>query len=143
MNNRFLGIVPMFALLVSIGGNVPPPAAAQTVLGPEYELTRLDVHAVQRDERLCEYFLSTKLGGDSQRISFSYKLPDGKTDGDTPRIQNVTIVLNPNKAVPTAKIAGMDDYRRTLWQLEMAPGVYDINQRCLSGIAIAVGGGKQ
>jgi hypothetical protein len=143
MNTRYLGIVPMVALLVLIGGILPPPSAAQTVLGPEFTLTKLAVNAVQRDERQCEYFLWTKLGGEAQRISFSYLLPDGKTDGDTPRIENVTIVLVPGKVVPAARMGGMDDNRRTLWQLEMAPGVYDLNQRCLTGIAISPGAAKQ
>jgi hypothetical protein len=134
MNSRYLRIVLMSTLLVFIGGMVPPPTAAQTVMGPEFTLTKLAVNAVQRDERQCEYFLWTKLGGDAQRISFSYVLPDGKTDGDTPRIENVTIVLTQGKSIPTARMGGMDDNRRTMWQLEMAPGVYDLNQRCLAGI---------
>jgi hypothetical protein len=143
MNNRYLGIVLMLALLVLLGGLVPLPAAAQTVLGPEFTLIKLAVSSLQRDERQCEYFLWTKLGGDSQRISFSYLLPDGKTDGDTPRIENVTIVLTPGKSVPTARITGLDDSRRSLWRLEMAPGVYDLNEKCLSGIPTSLGTGKQ
>jgi hypothetical protein len=143
MNTRYPGIVPMVALLVLIGGIVSPPAAAQTVLGPEFTLTKLAVRGVQRDERQCEYFLWTKLGGDAQRVSFSYVLPDGKTDGDAPRIENVSIVLTPGKDVPTARIMGTDDYRRTLWQLEMAQGTYDLNQRCLSGVPISKGAGNQ
>jgi hypothetical protein len=143
MNTRFPGIVPMFALLFSIGGIVPSPAAAQTVLGPEFALTKLTVHALQRDERQCEYFLWTKLGGDVQRVSFSYLLPDGKSDGDAPRIENVTIVFTPGKDVPTARMAGVDDNGRTLWQLEMAQGVYDLNERCLSGIPTSPKAGKQ
>ena len=143
MNTRYLGSVPMVALLVLIGGIVPSPAASQTVVGPEFTLTKLTVRGVQRDERQCEYFLWTKLGGDAQRVSFSYVLPDGKTDGDAPRIENVTIVITPGKDVPTARIMGTDDYRRTLWQLEMAQGTYDLNQRCLSGVPISKGAGNQ
>ena len=143
MNTRYLGIVPMATLLVLIGGIVPSPAASQTVVGPEFTLTKLAVRAVQRDERQCEYFLWTKLGGDAQRTSFSYVLPDGKTDSDAPRIENVTIVISAGKDVPLARILGTDENRRTLWQLEMAPGAYDLNQRCLSGITISKGAGKQ
>ncbi|MGD0859926.1 MAG: hypothetical protein ABR912_11445 [Terracidiphilus sp.] len=142
MNTRYPGHIPVLALLVFAGGMVPSPAASQTVLGPEFTLSKLTLHAVQRDERQCEYFLWTKLGGDAQRVSFSYVLPDGKTDGDAPRIENVTIVIIPGKDVPTARITGTDDYRRTLWQLEMAPGAYDVNERCLSGIPISKGAGK-
>ena len=143
MNTRYLGIVPMATLLVLIGGIVPSPAASQTVVGPEFALTKLTVRGVQRDERQCDYFLWTKLGGDAQRTSFSYVLPDGKTDSDAPRIENVTIVISAGKDVPLARILGTDENRRTLWQLEMGPGVYDLNQRCLSGITISKGAGKQ
>jgi hypothetical protein len=38
---------------------------------------------------------------------------------------------------------GSDENRRTLWQLEMAPGAYDLNERCLTGISILKGAGKQ
>ena len=87
MNSRYLGIVFMLMLPVS-GGIAPSPAAAQTVLGPEFTLIKLAVNSLQRDERQCEYFLWTKLGGDAQRVSFSYLLPDGKSDSDAPRIEN-------------------------------------------------------
>jgi hypothetical protein len=142
MNSRYLGIVFMLMLPVS-GGIAPSPAAAQTVLGPEFTLIKLAVNSLQRDERQCEYFLWTKLGGDAQRISFSYVRPDGKTDGDAPRIENVTIVLTPGKVAPTARMAGVEANGRTLWQVEMAPGVYDLNQRCLTGIPTSEGAGKQ
>ena len=143
MNTLYRDIVRMLAVLVLIGGIVPSPAAAQTVLGPEYTLSKLAVNSVQRDERQCEYFLWTKLGGDAQRISFSYVRPDGKTDGDAPRIENVTIVFNPGRTVPTARMAGLDDNRHPLWQLEMAPPVYQMNERCLTGIPTSPGAGKQ
>ena len=142
MNSRYLGIVFMLMLPVS-GGIAPSPAAAQTVLGPEFTLIKLAVSSLQRDERQCEYFLWTKLGGDAQRVSFSYVLPDGKTDGDAPRIENVTIVFNPGKTIPTARMAGFDDNRHPLWQVEMAPPVYQMNERCLTGIPTSPGAGKQ
>jgi len=142
MNTRYPGHIPMLALLVFAGGTVSLPAASQTVVGPEFTLTKVTVRAIQRDERQCEYFLWTKLGGDAQRVSFSYMLPDGKTDGDAPRIENVTIVITPGKDVPTARILGTDDNRRTLWQLEMAPGAYGVNERCLSEVQISKGAGR-
>jgi hypothetical protein len=142
MNTRYLGIVLMPTLLVLIGGIVPASTAAQTVLGPEYTLTKSAVTSLQRDERQCDYFLWTKLGGDAQRVSFSYIGPNGKSEGDTPRIENVTVVINPAKDVPTATITGTDDSRRTLWQLEMSRGVYDANQRCLSNLSISQKAGK-
>jgi len=142
MNTRNLRIVPMHALLLLVGGLVPASTAAQTVLGPEYTLTKSALASVQKDEHKCEYFLWTKLGGDAQRVGFNYQTPDGKSDGDTPRIENVTIVVNPAKDVPTARISGMDDSRRTLWQLEMSQGAYDANKMCLRGITVSPAAGK-
>ena len=142
MKSRYLGIVFML-VLPALGGIAPSPAAAQTVLGPEFTLIKLAVNSLQRDERQCEYFLWTKLGGDAQRVSFSYLLPNGSTDSDAPRIENVTIVLTPGKVAPTARMAGVEANGRTLWQVEMAPGVYDLNQRCLTGIPTSEGAGKQ
>jgi len=143
MNTLYRDVVRMLAVLVLLGGVVPSPAAAQTVLGPEYTLSKLTVSSVQRDERQCEYFLWTKLGGDAQRVSFSYLRSDGKTDGDAPRVGNVTIVLSAGKIAPAARMAGVDVNGRTLWQLEMAQGVYELNHRCLTGIPTSEGAGKQ
>ncbi len=90
MNARFLGIFLLFTSLIFVGGLVPASAAAPTILGPEYTLTKIPVYPLQRDEKRCEYFLWTKLGGAVQRVSFGYLLPSGKTDSDTPRLENVT-----------------------------------------------------
>lgn len=143
MNIRFTGIVLMPILLFLVGSLVPASVGAQTVVGPEYTLTKSAVSSLQRDERRCDYFLWTKLGGTVQRVSFSYTRPDGKTDSDAPRIENVNIVINQAAKVPTARILGEDDYRRTLWQLEMARDDYEANQRCLSGITISQQTGRQ
>jgi hypothetical protein len=142
MKARYPGIVLLATLLVSVGGMVPAFAAAPTVLGPEYTLTKTPVYPLQHDEKRCDYFLWTKLGGEAQRISFSYLLPGGKTDSDTPRIENVTVVINPAKSVPTARMIGTDDSNRTLWQVEMSRDDYAANQTCLRGIAVSPEAGK-
>jgi hypothetical protein len=132
----------MFALLVLISGIIPASSAAQTVQGPEFTLTRSDVASLQRDERKCDYFLWTKLGGDVQRISFNYQTQDGNSDGDTPRIENVTIVINSEKDVPTARITGLNDKRQSIWQLQMSAATYDANRRCLANIPISPSSSK-
>lgn len=137
MKTRNLRIVLMTTLLALVGGIVTARTPAQTVLGPEYTLTKTAVFSLQRDEKRCDYFLWTKLGGDAQRISFSYLGADGKSEGDAPRIESVTIVINPGKSAPVARMTGMDDNRRTLWQFEMPQEVYNANQRCLTGIPIS------
>jgi hypothetical protein len=136
---RFTGFALMPILFTLVAACLPASTDAQNVVGPEYTLNKAEISALQRDERRCDYFLWTKLGGDAQRISFSYVRPDGKADSDAPRLQNVTIVLNSATKVPTARIIGEDDNRRTLWQLEMAPDDYEINKRCLTGISFAEG----
>jgi len=100
-------------------------------MGPEYRLTKSDVASVQRDERQCEFFLWTKLGGNVQRISFTYIASDGQADSDTPRIENVKIVINPQKPVPTATIVGVGERQQSVWQLEMSIETYDANRKCL------------
>jgi hypothetical protein len=136
MKARYRGIALLPTLLILVGGVVPASAAQPTVLGPEYTLTKVVAPPLQRDEKRCDYFLWTKLGGDAQRVSFSYVLPNKKTDSGTPRIENVTLVINPAKEVPTARMVGTDDSNRTLWQVEMAKDVYDANQPCLKGIPV-------
>ncbi len=143
MNIRFTRIALMPILLFLAGSFVPASAAAQTVVGPEYALTKTAVSSLQRDERLCDYFLWTKLGGSVQRVSFSYLRPDGKIDSDAPRLENVTIVINQAAKAPTARMLGEDDSLRTLWQLEMAREYYDANERCLTGITISQKAGRQ
>jgi hypothetical protein len=125
------------ALLVLAGGMVPASSAAQTVLGPEYRLSKSVVTSLQRNERQCDYFLWTKLGGDAQRISFSYETADGKSDGDAPRIENVTIVISQGRDIPTARITGVADKQQSIWQLQMSPGTYDANRKCLATITIS------
>ncbi len=142
MNIRYPVMVLMRALLVLIGGIVPASTAAQTVLGPEYRLSRSAVTSLQRDERQCDYFLWTKLGGDAQRISFSYETTDGKSDGDTPRIENVTIAINPGRDIPTARIIGVADKQQSIWQLQMSSGTYDANRKCLANIPISPSSSK-
>jgi hypothetical protein len=143
MNIRTLGILLAPTLLVLIGGIIPSSAAAQTVLGPEYTLSKQKVvTAMQKDEKMCDFFLWTKLGGSAQRISFNYMGSDGKISGDTPRLENVTISINPAKDVPTAQMTGTDDSNRTMWLLEMSQGAYDTNKMCLRGIAMAPATGK-
>jgi hypothetical protein len=137
MNVRYSVLVPMQALLVLMGGIVPASTTAQTVLGPEYRLSRSVVSSVQRDERQCDYFLWTKLGGDAQRISFSYETADGQSDGDTPRIENVTIVINPGRDIPTARITGVAGKQQSMWQLQMSAGTYGANRKCLANIPIS------
>jgi len=142
MNARFSGIFLLFASLLSVGGAVSASAAGPTVLGPEYTLTKTPVYPLQRDEKRCDYFLWTKLGGAAQRVSFSYQLAGGKTDSDTPRIENVTVVIDSAKSVPTARMIGTDDSNRTLWQVAMAKDVYDANQTCLRDIPVTPAAGK-
>ena len=139
MKIRFTGFGLMPILFTLVAACLPASTAAQTVVGPEYTLNKTEVSSLQRDERRCDYFLWTKLGGDAQRISFSYVRPDGKADSDAPRLQNVTIVINSSSKTPTARIIGEDDNRRTLWQLEMAPEDYESIRRCLTGISLADG----
>jgi hypothetical protein len=136
MNIRYSVIVPIQVLLVLAVGIVPASASAQTVVGPEFRLIKSEVFSVQRDERQCDFFLWTKLGGDTQRISFSYLGQDGQPSGDTPRIDNVTIVINPDKKIPTARITGLDDKQQSKWQLEMSAGTYDSNRKCLANIQL-------
>jgi hypothetical protein len=142
MNNRTFANVLLPALLIFVGGLVPASAAQPTVLGPEYTLTKVVAPPLQRDEKHCDYFLWTKLGGTAQRVSFSYLLPGGKSDSDTPRIENVTVVISPGKNIPTARMVGTDDYNRTLWQVEMAKDVYEANAPCLHGVTLAPEAGK-
>jgi hypothetical protein len=137
MNTRNLRLVLMPAMLVLVGGLVPASTAAQTVLGPEYTVTKSNYHSLERGEHQCEYFLWTKLGGDVQRVGFNYATPDGKADDDTPRLENVTIILNPARTVPIARISGLDDSRQTLWRLEMSQETYDANKACLQGVTVA------
>src|ERR1035441_5225438 len=108
MKARYPGVVLLPTLLLFVGGIVPMPAAQPTVLGPEYTLTKVVAPPLQRDEKHCDYFLWTKLGGEAQRVSFSYVLPNKKADSDTPRIENVTVIINPEKTVPTARMVGTD-----------------------------------
>lgn len=142
MKAKYLGIALLPTLFLFVGGLAPKAAAQVTVLGPEYTLTKVVAPPLQRDEKHCDYFLWTKLGGEAQRVSFSYVLPNKKTDSGTPRIENVTVVINPAKEVPTARMVGTDDSNRTLWQVEMAKDVYDANQQCLHGITVAPAAGK-
>jgi hypothetical protein len=142
MKAKYLGIALLPTLLLFVGGLAPKAAAQVTVLGPEYTLTKVVAPPLQRDEKHCDYFLWTKLGGDAQRVSFSYVLAGGKSDSDTPRIENVTVVITPEKSVPTARMIGKDDYNRTLWRVEMSKEVYDANQQCLHGITVAPAAGK-
>ena len=142
MKVKFSGIALLSALVIFMGGMVPAFAASPTVLGPEFTLTKYPVYPLQRDEKRCEYFLLTKLGGDAQRVSFSYLVPGGKTDNDTPRIENVTVVINPATSVPTARMIGTDDSNRTLWQIGMSRDVYNANQVCLRGIPVTPGAGQ-
>ena len=137
MNIRYPVIVLMQVLAVFASGLVPASAAAQSVLGPEYRLSRSEVTSVQRDERQCDYFLWTKLGGDAQRISFTYQTPDGLIDGDTPRIENVTIMINGGRDIPTARIAGVGDKQQSIWQLQMSTVTYNANRKCLANIPIS------
>jgi hypothetical protein len=143
VNIRIMGILLAPTLLALIGGMVPLPAAAQTVLGPEYTLSKPKaVNSLQKEEKLCEFFLWTKLGGSAQRISFNYVGADGKIGGDTPRIENITISINPAKNIPTAQMIGTDENNRTTWLLEISQGAYDTNKLCLRGIAMAPAAGK-
>lgn len=142
MKARYPSVVLFPALLFFVAGLVPASAAQPTVLGPEFTLTKVVAPPLQRDEKHCDYFLWTKLGGEAQRISFSYVLPNKKTDSGTPRIENVTVVINPAKEVPTARMVGTDDSNRTLWQVEMAQDVYAANQQCLHGIPVTPAAGK-
>jgi hypothetical protein len=137
MKIRHSVLVPVQALFVLLGSVVPVSSAEQTVHGPEYRLTKFDVTSVQRDERQCSYFLWTKLGGDAQRISFSYQTTDGKSDGDTPRIENVTIIINHGSDIPKAKITGVADKKQPMWQLEMSERTYDANRKCLADISVS------
>ena len=142
MKARYPGVVLLPALLFFVAGLVPSAAAQPTVLGPEYTLTKVVAPPLQRDEKHCDYFLWTKLGGEAQRVSFSYVLPNKKADSDTPRIENVTVIINPEKTVPTARMVGTDDSNRTLWRVEMSKDVYDANQQCLHGITVAPAAGQ-
>jgi len=142
MKAKYLGIALLPTLLLFVAGLAPKAAAQVTVLGPEYTLTKVVAPPLQRDEKHCDYFLWTKLGGDAQRVSFSYVLPNKKTDSGTPRIENVTVAINPEKTVPTARMVGTDDSNRTLWRVEMSKEVYDANQLCLHGIPVVPAAGK-
>jgi hypothetical protein len=139
MNVQNLANRPVLALLVLIGGIVPGSTAAQTVLGPEYTLTKSTVSSVQRGERQCDYFLWTKLGGTSQRVSFSYLDQAGKSETEAPQIETLRVVINPAKNVPTARMTGKDDSYRTTWMLEMSRTVYEASKSCLVGISVSQG----
>lgn len=142
MKARYPGVVLLPALLFFVAGLVPSAAAQLTVLGPQYTLTKVVAPPLQRDEKHCDYFLWTKLGGEAQRISFTYVLPDKKMESDTPRVENVTVVINPENSVPTARMIGKDDSNRTLWRVEMAQDVYAANQQCLHGIPVTPAAAK-
>jgi len=95
MNVRYLSVLLMLAVLVVAGGILPASSAAQTVVGPEYALVKSPINSLQRGERQCDYFLWTKLGGDVQRVSFSYISQDGKSETEAPQIEDLAVVINP------------------------------------------------
>jgi len=142
MKAKYFGIALLPTMLLFVGGLAPTAAAQVTVLGPEYTLTKVIAPPLQRDEKRCDYFLWTKLGGGAQRVSFNYVLAGGKSDSDTPRIENVTVLINSEKNIPTARMIGKDDSNRTLWRVEMAKDVYDANKQCLQGITVTPEAGK-
>jgi hypothetical protein len=114
MKIRFTGFGLMPILFTLVAACLPASTAAQTVVGPEYTLNKTEVSSLQRDERRCDYFLWTKLGGDAQRISFSYVRPDGKADSDAPRLQNVTIVINSSSKTTEGHCGNWKWRRRTM-----------------------------
>jgi hypothetical protein len=141
MNVRYLSVLLMLAVLVVAGGILPASSAAQTVVGPEYALVKSPINSLQRGERQCDYFLWTKLGGDVQRVSFSYISQDGKSETEAPQIEDLAVVINPAKDVPTARIAGEDNNNRTMWRLEMSMEIYNASKSCLGGISVSKGPG--
>jgi hypothetical protein len=136
MGMRIGGLL-VFILAVGVGTMI----TAQDVTGPrpEYTLAKSSPMMVESDEKNCEYFLWTKLGGTKQRVGFTYVVEDanGKTTSEVPHVEDVTIVIDPRKTIPTAKITGTNDDNRQGWQLSMSQATHDesIRQGCLAGIA--------
>ncbi len=137
MKSHFIVLLAT-ALLVG-SGVMSVPAAAQTVtvVGPEFTLAKLTLPRLEKNERGCLYFFWTTLGTSLQRISFNYAMDStGKIGNDVPPVDNVKIIIDPMKVVPTAVIIGMDDSRRSKWHLMMSQEVYNTNKQCLDGVEI-------
>jgi hypothetical protein len=127
--------IAFFAVTLCFMGSVAAPIAAQTVVGPEYTLTKPSAVRLEKGEKQCEYFLRTMLGGNVQRISFNHvAASSGKIESEVPPIGNVTIVIVSTKNVPTARITDTDEDGRFMWQLTMSQDLYVTNQQCLAGI---------
>jgi len=110
------------------------------IVGPGYPITHLAMTDGQRQsyEHRCQYFLlTTILGADQPRIAFSYVLPDGTTDPEMPRIENVSIVIDESKATPVVQDVKKDDDGKTQYVLAMDSTTADQNHEgpCLAGVA--------
>jgi hypothetical protein len=128
----------MSALFMFICGIIPPSVTSQKpVFGPEVTLNKISVPALQHGEQKCDYFPWTTLGTSVQRVGFNYTDSDGKTTGDTPPIENITILIDPGKTVPTAQLSDEKDAGgHPKWRLRMSPGTHESNQACLQGVAV-------
>lgn len=90
----------------------------------------------QSGEKKCGYFFyTTILGANDPRVSFTYTLPDGKTDDEMPNVNDLSIVIDPARDVPAIRLLGRNDRNREQFQLRMSAATYATESACLPGIA--------
>ena len=91
---------------------------------------------LQSGEKACTYFFYTTILGPSQpRVSFTYMLPNGKTDDEMPRVEDLAVVIDPAHDVPAVRLLGRNDQNREQFQLRMSAATYATERSCLPGIA--------
>ena len=132
------GLVLML-LCGSIALTTSTTKAQVKVVGPGYPITHLAMTNGQRQsyEHRCQYFLfTTILGADQPRLAFSYVLPDGTTDPEMPRIENVSIVIDESKATPVVQDVKKDDGGPTQYVLAIDSTTADDAHEgtCLTGV---------
>jgi hypothetical protein len=116
----------------------PEYAGAQTkVQSADYPITKSTApDHLQSGERNCTYFFYTTILGPNQpRISFTYALPDGKTDDEMPRVNDLSVVIDPTHDIPAVRLLGKNAENLEQFQLRMSAATYATEKSCLSGVA--------
>ena len=132
-----------FALVLAIlAGTLPIiPAHGQAppkvVLQSQFTLTLFPKPAsLLPGERSCPFFLWSKVFTSEQRISFNYVDKAGKTTSNTPKLAEVTIILDPKDSAPVATTDTSLDSSERVWEINMSQETYNANAKCLEGIAV-------
>ncbi len=123
-------------LFANIMISVPAIVQAQArVVTAEYPIAKSTMDGAHRQagEKSCMYFFSTPILGDP-RVSFTYVLPDGKTESEMPRIQDLKILLDNSRSSPTVQEIGKDENGRPQYVLHMSGATADQEGPCLAGI---------